>query len=295
MTPATSPISSSARTIASRAINRLNTSCYLRPPPTIRPNSMPATKTTIAVPSGRSSISSSTDCAVVFASDQPRSAVSRSRPAASAPRLRALSFTISAILEKSSRRLRSSVFSWSTSDAGFIPLSMSLMTSSCGERGVWRHFYVRVNKRKRRCNMVLRFAAVLAKRGKAFFQIIAKQRQSQQILRHAPIMSGTGFPERLGPFAQIISSTAKPGERDQIDLLVFVQRADEFDQLQPRGVKGVRKVLKHIGHAVIGGVRPGIRISKSFLGVELARFDDDVANLVRIDAKLNAGRKIGIG
>src|SRR2546423_1705035 len=109
---------------------------------------MPATNTTIAVPSGRSSISSSTDCAVVFASDQ--------------------------------------------------------------------------------------------------------------IVGYAPIMSGTSFPQRLGPFPQIISSTAKPGERDQIDLLVLVQGADEFHQLGPRRVDSVWKVLKHIGHAVIGGVRPGI-------------------------------------
>ncbi len=45
--PATNPITSNASATAIRAMKRLSTRCYLRPPPTIRPNSMPATNTAI--------------------------------------------------------------------------------------------------------------------------------------------------------------------------------------------------------------------------------------------------------
>src|SRR5690349_21316862 len=67
-------------------------------------------------------------------------------------------------------------------------------------------------------NLCVEVSAVEIKSGETFFEIIAKQRQSQQIFGRAVCVLAAGGVERLLPFRGVVCAAAHPGERHQINL-----------------------------------------------------------------------------
>src|SRR5438105_6374764 len=77
-------------------------------------------------------------------------------------------------------------------------------------------------------NLCIEVGAIEIKSGETFFEIIAKQRQSQQIFGRAVRVLAARGVDRLLPFRGLVCAAAHPCERHQIDLLVKVKRADKL-------------------------------------------------------------------
>ena len=112
----------------------------------------------------------------------------------------------------------------------------------------------------------------------AVFQIIAQQRQAEQIFGGALAMFAAGGVQRFVPFVQVIGAAAQPGQRHQLGAFIFVQRANRAQQFLAHRIVGL--VLQDIGVAVIGGIGALVGIAVAFLHVEFPRLHDDEGQLV---------------
>ena len=88
--------------------------------------------------------------------------------------------------------------------------------------------------------------------------------------------------------AEVVASeitTPDPRQRDKVHDLVLVQIDNRFAQFGQRGVVGI--VFQDLAVAVVGGIGAWVRLDGLDLGVELARLDDDVADLFRANGDLD--------
>ena len=127
------------------------------------------------------------------------------------------------------------------------------------------------------------------------FEIVAQQRQAQQIFAWPRIVLAPRRRHRFGPLIQAIGAAPQPGQRHQPGALILAQAGDGGQQFLAHRIIGF--VHQHIGLAVIGGIRAVIRIAIDFLHVIFPRLDDDEADRIERKPKLRRGflRAAGFG
>lgn len=92
----------------------------------------------------------------------------------------------------------------------------------------------------------------MAELRKTFFEIVAKQRDSQQVFRRPSVMRARRLGAQLLPIVEIAVAPTEPSQCDKVDLLVLVQVANDRRQLGPDGVVGV--ILQNGQHGIVAGV-----------------------------------------
>src|SRR5262249_40586704 len=87
-----------------------------------------------------------------------------------------------------------------------------------------------------------------AEQRQALFEVVCQQRQTEQVMHGPATMLACRLCAQLGPVIEAAIAAAEPRERDEIDLLVRVQCADEGRKLAHDWV--ILVILQNGNHAV---------------------------------------------
>src|SRR5437762_4356256 len=82
-----------------------------------------------------------------------------------------------------------------------------------------------------------------AEQREALFQVVRQQREPEQVVRGSPVVLTCRLRAQLRPVLDPAVAAAEPGERDEIDLLVLAECADETRKLAHDGV--ILMILEH--------------------------------------------------